>query len=292
MLQRFVAAFLDYCRLADFSSRSQQALAIRLDEFQVFLKTQNVRTLDGLTYLLLTRFVAEFKQPSVHVRKSRVWALRQFYHFLALHGYIRDNIAARLPYPKIEKTVPAFLTQEELDRLIRYFSEKADDPEGLRNLVLVLLLATLGLRTMALRRIDVADVDLDAGLLWVTEKGQRRRSLVLPRPLRHILSAYLAGRTSGPLLASKRCRRISQRTIQVILRTAADSLGFDKPICPRVFRHTAATHLNRAAGIEITQEVLGHSLRKNTFKYTHLNPDRFASFMKRHPYNQEEPCPS
>ena len=126
MLQSHITSFLDYCRLANFSQRSQQALAIRLHEFRVFLKIRKVELITDITYLDLSDFVGEFKRPSVHVKKSRFCTLRQFYHFLSLHGHVAENIAAELPYPKIEKTVPAFLTQEQMDRLVRYFRDQAD----------------------------------------------------------------------------------------------------------------------------------------------------------------------
>ena len=88
---------------------------------------------------------------------------------------------------------------------------------------------------------------------------------------------------------SKRKKRISPRTLQDIFRTAADQLGIDKKLHARLFRHTAATHLNKVAGIEITQQVLGHSRRANTLKYAHLNPDRYAAYMKKHPFMRKEP---
>ncbi len=76
MLQSHITSFLDYCRLANFSQRSQQALAIRLHEFRGFLKIRRVEIITDITYLDLSDFVSEFKRPSVHVKKSRVWTLR------------------------------------------------------------------------------------------------------------------------------------------------------------------------------------------------------------------------
>ena len=76
MLHRFIQEFLAYCRLADFSHRSTQALAIRLNEFTAFLKSQRIRSIKKATYLDLVAFVADFNSPSIHVRKSRVWTLR------------------------------------------------------------------------------------------------------------------------------------------------------------------------------------------------------------------------
>jgi len=112
--------------------------------------------------------------------------------------------------------------------------------------------------------------------------------MILPQPICEIIENYLKHllrkQRHGPLLISKRGKRISQRSLQDIFRKAADQTGIEKTLHPRLFRHTAATHLNRVAGTEITQDVLGHSHRANTLKYTHLNPDQYALYMKRHPY--------
>jgi len=177
MLHRVIQDFLSYCRLADFSHRSLQALAIRLNEFTDFLKSQHSRSIQEISYLNLVAFVVDFNDPCIHVRKSRVWALSQFYHFLTLQHKVADNIATGLSYPKIEKTVPRFLTQPEYTWLIRYFSIRAKDLWGLRNLVIVLLIETLGFMTTTLRMIDVACVDLRYGLLLVRDNDARNMRL-------------------------------------------------------------------------------------------------------------------
>lgn len=291
MLHRQITQFLDYCRLADFSIRSIQALSARLNEFEIFVKTQKTRSIKRVSYRHLIDFAAEFNAPSIHVTKSRVWSLRQFYHFLALHQIVSENIAAGLLYPKIEKTLPQFLTIEEYTRLLGHFTDHAADSlMGLRNLVIIMLLGTLGLRTSTLTAINIEDVDLTCGLLWIREKGRRHRSMVLPHCICKIIGNYLQPRQrkKGPLLISKRKKRISPRTLQDIFRTAADQLGIDKKLHARLFRHTAATQLNKVAGIEITRQVLGHNRRANTLKYAHLNPDQYAVYMKKHPFMRKE----
>jgi integrase/recombinase XerC len=291
MLHRQITQFLDYCRLADFSIRSIQALSARLNEFEIFVKTQKTRSIKRVSYRHLIDFAPEFNAPSIHVTKSRVWSLRQFYHFLTLHQIVSENIAAGLLYPKIEKTLPQFLTIEEYTRLLGHFTDRAADSlMGLRNLVIIMLLGTLGLRTSTLTAINIEDVELTCGLLWIREKGRRHRSMVLPHCICKIIGNYLHPRQpkKGPLLISKRKKRISSRTLQDIFRTAADQLGIDKKLHARLFRHTAATQLNKVAGIEITQQVLGHNRRANTLKYAHLNPDQYAVYMKKHPFMRKE----
>ena len=80
MLHYYCKQFLDYCQLADFSVRSIQALTIRLNEFKAFLKSQKIRPIKKVTYQHLINFIADFKSPSIHVRKSRVCLLTVFYN--------------------------------------------------------------------------------------------------------------------------------------------------------------------------------------------------------------------
>ena len=71
-------------------------------------KTTRLRKIKSITYRYLSGFVADYKNPSIHVKKARIWSLRQFFHYLKLNGYVNENIATDLPYPKIEKTVTPF----------------------------------------------------------------------------------------------------------------------------------------------------------------------------------------
>jgi integrase/recombinase XerC len=286
MLHRYIEKFFDYCRLDNFSIRSVQALTARLNEFDTFLKNQRIRSIKKVSYQHLAGFVADYKTPSIHVTKSRVWAMRQFYHFLTLHRIIPKNIATGIPYPKIEKTIPQFLTEGEYKRLIRHFTGRADSPIGLRNLIIIMLLGTLGLRTRTLTALNIENIELMGGTMWVREKGCQHRSIVLPLSLCKMIQKYLQPqhRKKGPLFLSIRKKRISPRTLQEIFRSAADHVGIDKKLHARLFRHTAATHLNKAAGTDITQAVLGHRRRSNTLKYAHLNPDKYTVYMKKHPF--------
>ena len=156
---------------------------------------------------------------------------------------------------------------------------------GQRNLIIIMLLGTLGLRTSTLIALNIEDIDLTCGLVWTREKGRRQRNMVLPHSICKIIQSYLQSlsRKKGPLLLSKRKKRISPRTLQDIFRTAAYQLSIDKKLHAKLFRHTAAIHLNKVAGIDITQQVLGHSRRANTIKYAHLNP-KFGARPSKHKF--------
>ena len=268
MLYRYCDLFLEYLKLADFSPRSIQAATSRIREFYAFLDSKNIKSINKVGYKHLVVFAGDYQSPSIHVTKSRVWTLRQFYHHLTLQGHVPKNVALKLPYPKIEKTIPDFLTPDELNRLIGHFSEHAHDLIGVRNLVIILLLGFLGIRTAALVAINIEDVDLTSGLLWVTEKGRRHDTLILPLCVCKVLKKYLhlLRMKKGPLLMTQRKKRIAPRTLQDIFKNATIAVGVDKKLHARLFRHTAATHLNRVAGIDVTQHVLGHARQANTLK--------------------------
>lgn len=286
MLKAHANEFIDYCKVAGFSPRSRGSLGITLREFVAFTEGQPIERPGEISYGLLSSFVADYREPSAHKKKARVWCLHQFFHFLTVTGVVRENPATGLPYPKIEKSVPFFLTAAEYNRVIAYFADGADTSVGLRNLVMILVLGLLGVRTSTLIALNIEDIDTEAGLALVWEKGNRRRHLVLPEQLTEVFAVYLErlGADSGPLFPSKFGKRLSQRTLQEIFQGAASALGLGRPLHARLFRHTAATLLNKAAGTTVTQAVLGHERRANTLRYTHLNPDKYGPYMQRHPY--------
>ena len=125
-----------------------------------------LKSIKKVTHRLLVSFAADFKELSIHI----VWALHQLYHYLCLQGHVEKSIALKLPYPKIEKSAPDFLTPDERNRMIGHLSEQANDLIGLRNLVIVLLLGFLGIRSSALIGINVEDVDLASEILLVTKR--------------------------------------------------------------------------------------------------------------------------
>jgi integrase/recombinase XerC len=286
MLKQHINGFIDYCKVSGFRVKSIQSLSTRLNNFNDFIQENHLESIQEITYRHLLAFLADYRRPSIHIKKARVWALRQFFHFLKLHSVVDENIATSIPYPKIEKTVPHFLTIDEYNKILSHLSQKADTPLGIRNLVIILILGLLGLRTGTIISLNIQDVDIVNGLIWVKEKGNRMRVMVLPKILCQALNKYMSfrGKRPGPLFLSTRKKRLSPRSLQNIFRSIADEVGIDKYLHAHLFRHTAATHLNKVAGTTITQFVLGHSRRENTLKYTHLNPDQYAVYMKKHPF--------
>ena len=105
MLQHNITNFLEYCNNSDFSKRSIETLAFRLNEFNRFIQSLSIFTISQINYQQLVQFIADYGQPSPSVKKARVWSLHQFFHYLKLQQLIQKNIALELPYPKIEKKI-------------------------------------------------------------------------------------------------------------------------------------------------------------------------------------------
>ena len=122
-----------------------QSLRVRLNEFNRFINEVLVDSIQAISYRYLKEFVTQYRTPSIHIKKARIWSLRQFFHFLKLNGWIKTNIASDFPYPKIEKTIPHFLIIEEYNRLLAFFYRRASDAPGFRNLVMIMMLGLLGL---------------------------------------------------------------------------------------------------------------------------------------------------
>jgi site-specific recombinase XerD len=287
MLRSLVSDFLQYCKTSNFSDSSLETLSAQLNEFNQFLDRQSVHSIQHISYQHLTEFIAGHRDPSVHVKKQRVWSLHQFFHFLKVHNLIEKNIAAEIPYPKIIKKVPDYLTIDEFNKLLHYAVSKANNLTSLRDLVIFMILGLLGLRLKALQTLNIQDVNLATATLLVKEKGCLKRQFCMPQVLCVVLANYLKllNQTDGPLLLSKRGKRISARTLELIFQQAMAHLKIDKHLHAHLFRHTAATHLNKVAGPVITQFVLGHARSQSTQVYTHLNPDQYAVYMKKHPYH-------
>jgi integrase/recombinase XerC len=285
MLQNIILNFLNYCKHYHFSDSAIEAFTTRLNELDRFLQRHQIKSLNEITYPHLMEYVASGNVSS-HVKKVRVWTLHQFFHYLELSKLIKVNIAQRLPYPKIDKNDPRFLTLDELKMILSWFLLKANSFPGLRNLVIVMMFGLLGLRLSALRNLDIQDISLAESMLWIHEKGYVRRPLPMPQILCIYLYQYLkrADRHIGPLFLSKRNKRISPRSVQYIFDIAEKNLPLDKHLHCHLFRHTAATQINQTAGVDITQAILGHRSRRTTEKYIHLNGNVYAQHMGRHPY--------
>ena len=219
-------------------------------------------------------------------------AIRSFFKFLVKKGILLENPAELILTPKQNKTIPVYLSVDEIFRLLD--SIRTDTLLGLRNRAIFETLYSSGIRISELAAMDVSDVDFSAAVVRVFGKGHKQRIVPLGQKALAAISAYrsqmqkqagLEAFQSGPLFLNRFQKRLTPRSIARILKKLVSAIGLLTPISPHALRHTFATHmLDAGADLRVVQELLGHKSLSTTQKYTHVSIDRLMeTYDKAHP---------
>jgi integrase/recombinase XerC len=223
-------------------------------------------------------------------------AVRSFYRYLHAEELVAANPARIVRTPRRERTLPGFLTREQAEALFAAAERRA--AEGgllpLRNLAVVELFYSAGLRLSELQGLDLAQLDLVSDRVRVLGKGRKERIVPLGRPASRALRAYLQAREElmerpgadrRALFLSRGGKRLSHRQIQNVvgefLREAAETAG----LSAHSLRHSFATHLlDGGAELLAVKELLGHASLGTTQIYTHTSKERLkAVYRNAHP---------
>ena len=225
--------------------------------------------------------MAEGRSPRSVARA--VACYRGFYRFLVLDGKLKANPAEDLRPPRAWKSLPRFLSVEDVDRLVA--QPDVTTPRGLRDRALIELLYATGMRVSELIRLRPADVNLAASYLTCTGKGNKQRIVPIGeeaaawvhRYLREARAALLRRRTSTRLFVNARGggHGLTRVGFWKILKAYARQAGLKTPISPHMLRHSFATHLlERGADLRAIQMMLGHADLSTTQIYTHVLEQR------------------
>ena len=209
--------------------------------------------------------------------QRRLSACRSFYQWLLRHGRIDNNPAASIRAPKAPRKLPQVLDADEATRLVEV---PTDVPLGLRDRALLELFYSSGLRLSELCNLRWRDLDLASGLVMVTGKGNKQRSVPVGSHAGVALAAWrkqndaandaavFPGRSGGP---------ISQRAVQIRIKQLATRQGLFKRVHPHMLRHSFASHILESSGdLRGVQELLGHADIATTQIYTHLDFQHLA----------------
>ncbi|MEJ2282801.1 MAG: tyrosine recombinase XerC [Desulfobacterales bacterium] len=249
-----------------------------------------IERVDGITIRgYLGKLHKQNKKTTIARKLS---ALRSFFHFLVKQGVTRKNPAASILTPKQEKTIPAYLSVDEMFRLLD--SIQTGRWLDLRNRAIFETLYSCGIRVSELVGLNIADVDYRQSLVRVLGKGRKERivpigknALVALSNYRQVLNAEggLSDDVNGPLFLNKNMGRLSARSVARILDKLVTACGLLTPVSPHTLRHTFATHmLDAGADLRVVQELLGHKSLSTTQKYTHVSIDRLMeTYDKAHP---------
>jgi integrase/recombinase XerC len=219
-------------------------------------------------------------------------SLRSFFRFGQREGWTKANPAKPLRNPRKGRSLPHFLSAEDLGRLLE--APPADEPLGLRDRAILETMYSAGLRVSELVGLNQGDLDFRAGVIRVRGKGRRERLSPIGSYAVTALRRWLGVRklhcreSSGvdaPVFLNKFGRRITTRSVARMLEKYLQLTGLDSRTTPHSLRHSFATHLlDRGADIRSVQELLGHKSLVTTQIYTHLSTTALRqAYEKAHP---------
>jgi integrase/recombinase XerC len=219
-------------------------------------------------------------------------SLRSFYRFGQREGWVKSNPARALRNPRKSRTLPHFLSTEEIGTLLS--APPAKSPMGIRDRAILETLYSAGLRVSELVGLNDGDADLTAGVLRVRGKGRKERLAPLGSYAIKALQSWLqlrvlakgqpAGR-EAPVFTNRFGARLTTRSVGRMLEKYLAATGLDRRTSPHTLRHSFATHLlDRGADIRSVQELLGHKSLVTTQIYTHVSTANLkAAYEKAHP---------
>lgn len=209
----------------------------------------------------------------------RLVALRQFLDFLLKKGDIKVNPAVGIKSPKTSKHLPKNIDAEQVGLLL---NSDSNDPLDLRDLAMMELMYSSGLRLSELQGLDLGDMDLSIGEARLLGKGNKERIVPIGSKAIAALQKWLTVRSEfmpqdNAVFLNQRGARLSHRSIQLIMQKWGQKQGLSSHLHPHKLRHSFATHLLEAsADLRAVQELLGHSSLATTQIYTHLDFQHLA----------------
>ena len=211
--------------------------------------------------------------------------MKSFFKFLYREGIIKSNPATALIYPKLEKPLPRFLTEEEVAKILNVV--EGDTFISLRDKAILEFLYSTGARVSEAASLKIEDIDLLGGIVKVKGKGKKERLLPLGEPAILAIRNYLKTRkdTNPYLFINRRGTELSERAFRLIVDKYIRKAALSLRVSPHTFRHSFATHLlNRGADLRSVQELLGHASISTTQVYTHLSIESLKKvYQKAHP---------
>ena len=208
--------------------------------------------------------------------------LRSFYKFLIRRGLVSVNPLSTIRTPKQDKRLPKCLDLEQVQKLLDAPGD--GDLLAARDKAMLEVLYSSGIRVSELVDLDMADMDLQEGVLRVRGKGRKDRLTPIGSQAIKALQRYYELRTADPKLQqltagrvflNKHGQSLSTRSVRRKLDKYLVQAGLDPGISPHTLRHSFATHLlNNGADLRSVQELLGHQSLSTTQIYTHLSTGR------------------
>src|SRR5438477_2346397 len=225
-------------------------------------------------------------------------ALRTFYRFLNATRGLEVNPARAARTPKLERTLPAYLSRAEMEMLFADAESRAaaGGIREARDLAMLELFYSTGMRLSELAGLNDHDIDLVSDQVKVRGKGKKERIVpvgnhagqALRRYFRHrdAVAAAVAGTADRrAVFVGRRGKRLTPRSVQLAVKRLLGALPRGRDLHVHSLRHSFATHLlDAGADLRAVQELLGHASLGTTQVYTHTSVERLKKV-----YHQAHP---
>lgn len=252
---------------------------------------------DSVDRLGLRGFLADFERRGSSRRSAAraLSALRSFYKWLQVHHGVENPAIRGARMPRLEKRLPTYLRQDDTARLFAMAEGLAEggDFTALRDLAMLELFYSCGIRLSELQGMNLRDLDLLSDQVKVRGKGRKERIVPVGSRAVRALRSYFAARQlvaqrpgadREAVFLSQRGRRLGAGSIQKRMHGLFDRIGVEGQRVHSL-RHTFATHMMDAgADLRAVQELLGHASLRTTQVYTHTSVERLKEvYAKAHP---------
>jgi integrase/recombinase XerC len=254
---------------------------------------------DGVDRLALRSYLAELSRRGLSRRTiaRKFSAIRSFFRHLHREEVLEANPARAVRSPRLEKTLPSWLTRAEVERLFDVAQRGSAENtfRGTRDHAIVELFYATGMRLSELQGLDMAALDLVGEQARVLGKGRKERIVPIGQPAVAALRRYELRRRDvvarhpdadrNAVFLSARGRRLSTRQVQNIVRGFLQRIADDAGLSTHSIRHSFATHLlDAGADLIAVKELLGHVSLSTTRIYTHIAKERLKKV-----YDQAHP---
>lgn len=285
------------------SPQTVRAYSDDLAEFGAFLDRwygSSEWTWGGIDRLAIRSWMGDLATRKANAKSSiarKLSSVRSFYRYLHVEERVDANPAKAVRTPKRDRTLPGFLTREQMEAIFASAEVRAGDGgfHAMRNLAVVELFYSTGMRLSELQGLDVDDLDLVGERVKVRGKGRKERIVPVGRMAVRAVRHYYEGRalvmaqsTRGDrraVFVGQTGKRLTVRAIQNVVKAFLKQVGGDTGLSTHSLRHTFATHLlDSGADLMAVKELLGHASLSTTQIYTHTSKERLKKvYRQAHP---------
>lgn len=283
-----IRQFLRYMRIRKEHLKVESLDEVSIEDVDIEL-LETIKKSDIYAYI---SYLDSTRGNSGRTKFRKISSVRSFFDYLTYKIELLDkNPTENIDMPKIERSLPVYLTLEEAVHLLNIVeNSKQKEIYRLRDYAITTLFLNCGLRLSELANLNIADLNKD-NTLRIMGKGSKERLVYLNGSVQEALRGYLRKRNElevdqDALFLSMRKNRMSNRSIQHMLEKHLKAAGFDtRKYTVHKLRHTAATLMYQYGNEDLKslQEILGHESVSTTQIYTHVNLEDIRYTMSQNP---------